>query len=211
MQRRCSWIIYRDMAQKRMFDRAITETDQFTDMPMSSKALYFLLGMDADDDGFVSAKRVMKLHGAQEDDLNILLAKNYAIKFASGVVVITHWHKNNYLDQRRIRKTEYTNEKKMLVLRDGNYQFAAPLSVRLASAKRPLSVRLASIEECRIEENRIEEFSVEKNAFFNKNTDPKNAESIHEEESPIESRFSASKVRENLEARGILPARLSGG
>ena len=42
------------MAQKRMFDKAIIDTDKFMDLPMSTKALYFLLGMEADDEGFVS-------------------------------------------------------------------------------------------------------------------------------------------------------------
>lgn len=122
-----------------MFDRAITGTEKFIDMPMSSKALYFLLGMEADDEGFVSARTIMRIHAATEDDLGILLAKGFCIRFKSGVVVITHWKKNNWLDSRRIRRTEYTEEKAQLTLRDGNYL---------------LSDGLASREESRIEENR---------------------------------------------------------
>ena len=45
-----------------MFDKAIIDTDSFMDLPSESKALYFLLGMEADDEGFVSPRRVMKLH-----------------------------------------------------------------------------------------------------------------------------------------------------
>jgi hypothetical protein len=126
------------MAQKRMFDRSIVDTDHFMDMPMSSKALYFLLGMDADDEGFVSARKVMKIHGGTEDDLNILLAKGYVIRFPSGVVVVTHWKKNNWLDTRRIRRTEYSKERSQLLTHNGNYV---------------LSNGLASVEESRIEEN----------------------------------------------------------
>ena len=37
-----------------MFDKAIIDTDKFMDLSMSSKSLYFLLGMEADDEGFVS-------------------------------------------------------------------------------------------------------------------------------------------------------------
>lgn len=137
------------MAQKRMFDRSITDTEKFTDMPLSSKGLYFLLGMEADDEGFVSTRKVMKVHGGTEDDLNILLAKGFCIRFPSGIAVITHWQKNNWLDSRRLRKTEYQEEKSLLYLVNGNYS---------------LSKGLARVEESRIEENRKEEVPSEGNA-----------------------------------------------
>lgn len=126
------------MAQKRMFDRSITDTEKFLDMPLSSKGLYFLLGMAADDEGFVSAKTVLRVHGGTDDDLNLLLAKGFCIRFKSGIVVITHWKKNNWLDSRRIRHTEYTEEKKQLLTHNGDYV---------------LSNGLARVEESRIEEN----------------------------------------------------------
>lgn len=138
------------MAQKRMFDNAIINTDKFMDMPLSSKALYFLLGMEADDYGFVSPKRVMKIHNATEDDLKILIAKQYVIYFKSGVVVITDWKKNNWLDKRRVKQTEFTEELKMLETFENKYI--------LKGAKHWLSKCLASIEENSIEESSIEEY-----------------------------------------------------
>jgi len=128
------------MAQKRMFDRAITETEKFADMPMSSKGLYFLLGMAADDEGFVSARQVLKLHGGTEDDLNILLVKGFCLRMPTGICVITHWKKNNWLDSRRLRPTEYQEEKALLLTRNGNYV---------------LSNGLARGEESRIEKNSL--------------------------------------------------------
>lgn len=104
------------MAQKRMFDRAIIDTDRFMDLSMSAKALYFLLGMEADDEGFVSYKKVMRIHGGNEDDVKILVVKNFLIAFESGVVVITDWNKNNWLDDRRTKPTEYKKERDLLVL-----------------------------------------------------------------------------------------------
>lgn len=137
-------------AQKRMFDRAIIETDNFLDLPDSGKALYFLLGVEADDEGFVSTKRVMRLYQIAEDNLKILMAKNFVIPFESGVVVITGWHKNNWLDSRRIKPTEYKDEKQKLLLTESKEYV---LSKRLASA---------SLEESSIEENSIEQNSIEK-------------------------------------------------
>ena len=104
------------MAMKRMFDRAIIDTDRFMDLPMTAKAIYFLLGMEADDEGFVSYKKVLRIHGGNEDDVKVLLTKNFLIGFPTGVVVITDWNTNNWLDNRRIKGTEYQNEKKMLSL-----------------------------------------------------------------------------------------------
>ena len=40
------------MAQKRMFDKRVVDTDKFMDLPNSTKALYFMAGMSADDKGF---------------------------------------------------------------------------------------------------------------------------------------------------------------
>ena len=133
------------MAQKRMFDKRIIESDKFIDMPMSAKALYFLLGMYADDRGFVSPRYVMRMHGSNDDDLKLLVMKQYLIYFESGVVVITDWNKNNWLDKRRIQETEFIDEYKSLKMIEERYC--------LANAKPML--RENRIEENRIEENRI--------------------------------------------------------
>jgi hypothetical protein len=137
------------MATKRMFDRSIIETDNFLDLPTSCKALYFLLGMEADDEGFVSPKRVMRLYGGSDDDIRILSAKKLVIPFQSGVVVITDWRKNNWLDSRRIKKTIYQEEASLLDIVDDSYVL---LSDGLANAK--------------LEEKSIEEKSIEENNSF---------------------------------------------
>ena len=99
------------MAQRRMFSRTITESDAFTEMPLSAQALYFHLGLNADDDGFVnSPKHVQRGIGAAEDDLAILVAKRFLIPFDSGVVVIRHWKTNNY-----IRHDRYNTRKPVVI------------------------------------------------------------------------------------------------
>ena len=104
------------MAQKRMFDKRVVESDRFTDLPNSSKALYFMAGMSADDKGFFQPRRLQKMCGFSDDDYKILLAKGFLITFPSGVMVITDWNKNNWLDSRRITETEYVDELNMLKL-----------------------------------------------------------------------------------------------
>lgn len=138
------------MAQKRMFDKGLLETDAFMDMPMPTKALYFLLGMEADDEGFVSPKRVMRLYGGNEDDLKVLMAKNFVIQFESGVIVITNWHENNYLDKNKVKETRYQAEKQLLSLSSNKYH-------RLNQSLPKVNQKLTQY---RIEENSIEENSI---------------------------------------------------
>lgn len=103
------------MAKKRMFSQQITESDAFLDMPLSAQALYFHLGMNADDDGFVnSPKRIQRVIGANDDDLKLLIAKRFIIAFESGVVVIKHWKMNNYIQKDRYTPTVYVEEKALL-------------------------------------------------------------------------------------------------
>ena len=62
------------MADKRMFSKAIIDSDVFLDMPLSAQALYFHFSMRADDEGFVgNPKRIQRLIGASDDDVKILL------------------------------------------------------------------------------------------------------------------------------------------
>lgn len=96
--------------KRRMFDQSIVESDIFLDMPLSSQSLYFHLCMNADDYGFVSPKRIMRMLGATTDDLQILIAKRYILTFESGVVVIKHWHNNNTVRKDRAQMTTYTLE-----------------------------------------------------------------------------------------------------
>ena len=111
------------MAQRRMFSLQIVDTDAFMDMPLSTQALYFHLGMRADDDGFVSnARRVQKLVGASDDDLKILVMKRFILPFDSGVMVIKHWKISNYIQKDRYRPTLSKEEKATLYLKpDGAY------------------------------------------------------------------------------------------
>lgn len=65
------------MENRRAFNSKVTETISFLQMPVSAQALYFHLGMRADDDGFVEAYPVMCLTRAAEDDLKILISKGF--------------------------------------------------------------------------------------------------------------------------------------
>lgn len=109
------------MAERRMFAKTIIDSDLFLDMPLSTQALYFHLSMRADDDGFVNnPRKIMRMIGTTEDDMKVLLAKNFLIPFESGIVVIKHWKIHNYIQNDRYKETIYTDEKAQLVVNDQN-------------------------------------------------------------------------------------------
>ena len=105
------------MAERRMFAKALIDSDAFLDMPLSTQALYFHLAMRADDEGFVNnPKKIQKMIGASDDDVRILIMKRYILTFESGIIVIKHWKIHNYIQNDRFKPTSYIEEKSMLVL-----------------------------------------------------------------------------------------------
>ena len=134
-----------------MFDLEIINQDSFLDLPMESKALYFLLGMEADDEGFINPKKVLRLYGGTEDSLKVLIAKNFIIPFSTGVIVITDWKRNNYLDKKRVKETIYQEEKSQLSYNEKTEKYECLTNVK------------QMLNQNRIEENRIEENSIEEN------------------------------------------------
>lgn len=103
------------MAERRMFAKSIIDSDLFLDMPQSTQNLYFHLSLRADDDGFVgNPKKIMRMINCSQDDIKILISKQFLIPFESGVVVIKHWKIHNYIRNDRYKPTIYTEEKKKL-------------------------------------------------------------------------------------------------
>ena len=99
------------MASRRMFSIDVTETDNFLGLPLTAQALYFHLGMQGDDDGFVSNPRsIMRITGFSEQDLTVLVESGYIITFRSGVIVISDWKVNNYLRGDRHKPTIFQDE-----------------------------------------------------------------------------------------------------
>ena len=105
------------MANKRMFSIGIIDSDQFLDMSMEARLLYYDLGMRADDDGFVnSPKKIMRITKVTDKSLDELEDKGFIFRFASGVLVIRHWNINNNMRKDTYHETSYTEEKAQLVL-----------------------------------------------------------------------------------------------
>ena len=107
------------MAERRMFAKTIIDSDAFLDMPITARLLYYDLGMRADDDGFVnSPKKIMRITGASQDDMSILIAKKYIIPFDNGIVVIKHWRIHNYIRKDTYTESTYTDQRNELMIDD---------------------------------------------------------------------------------------------
>ena len=105
------------MAERRMFAKTIIDSDAFLDMPTSARLLYYDLSMRADDDGFInSPKKIIRMTGAADDDLKVLIAKKFVIPFENGIVVIKHWLIHNYIRKDTYNETQYKEQKAMLTL-----------------------------------------------------------------------------------------------
>ncbi len=129
------------MAQRRMFSLKIIDTDAFLDMPISARELYFQFGMRADDDGFVgNPKRIMKMIGASDDDIKILVVKKFIIPFESGVCVISDWKIHNYIQSDRYQETHFKLEKGNLKEKEGRYELTGNVSKMDTQVRKELEI-----------------------------------------------------------------------
>lgn len=118
------------MGDRRMISKKITDTDKFLAMPLSTQALYFHLNTHGDDYGFVDkAKTIQRTIGASEDDLKLLIAKQYIIPFESGVVVIKDWFVHNIIRKDRLKETDYIDEReKLQITQKRSYEYTDNLT-----------------------------------------------------------------------------------
>lgn len=95
------------MAQRRMFSKTITSSSKFLKMPATSRLLYYDLGMNADDDGYVEWFTVIRMTGAAEQDLKVLQANEFVHIFDDLVLMIREWKENNYIRTDRYIPSKY--------------------------------------------------------------------------------------------------------
>ena len=141
-----------------MFAKTIIDSDAFIDMPVTARLLYYDLSMRADDDGFVnSPKKIMRMIGASQDDLSILIMRKFILPFENGVVVIKHWRIHNYIRKDTYNETPYLDEKAMLELDENKaYRFKKEYSVDDTLTQ----VRLGKVSIGNIKENNTKEKKV---------------------------------------------------
>ena len=109
------------MGNRRMISKKTISTNQFLSLPDKSKVLYFMLILNADDDGFISdVNGIMNHFHAKKHHLKDLIDSNFIISFPSGVVLITHWKEHNLIRRDRYRETDFVDEKSMIYTDEKN-------------------------------------------------------------------------------------------
>ena len=117
------------MAERRMMSKSIIKSDTFLDMPATTQNLYFHMLLDADDDGFINApKSIMRMIGAKEDDMKVLVAKQFVIPFESGVVVIKDWKIHNYIQNDRYKPSTLPERNLLNIQKDKTYTLKGDVS-----------------------------------------------------------------------------------
>jgi DnaD/phage-associated family protein len=143
------------MAEKRMFAKSIIDSDLFLDMPVTAQLLYFHLCMRADDDGFVNnPKRNMRDVRCGDDDLKVLIAKDYIIPFESGVLVIRHWRVHNWIRGDRFKESVCEERNLVKLNKNKVYELCLPSDT---PSDIPKCIPSDTLEENRIDKNREEE------------------------------------------------------
>jgi hypothetical protein len=153
-----------------MFNTQIVDSDAFLSMPLSSQALYFHLGMSADDDGFLNNPvQIARAINASQDDMNLLLLKKFILRFDTGVMVIKHWKINNYIRSDRYKPTLYQDELRQLeVKQDGGYRFVGAIENEKTPIKQEvLPNGYQTDTEIRLDKIRLDKISIDKGSNNN--------------------------------------------
>lgn len=76
------------MEEIRVVNKKTVRSDKFLDMPASARLLYYDLAVERNDDGIVeNPKSIMRMTGASDDDMAILVDKLFVIPFNTGLSV----------------------------------------------------------------------------------------------------------------------------
>lgn len=104
------------MAQRRMFHTDVVESDRFLDLSAGAQLLYFHLGMQADDDGFVNCpKQICRRLRRPPRDLKELVDGDFLYDF-DGIIVIKHFRVANSLKSDRRKALTYPEIAKQLTI-----------------------------------------------------------------------------------------------
>lgn len=144
------------MAERRMMSKSIIKSDTFLDMPATTQNLYFHILLDADDDGFINApKSIMRMIGAKEDDMKVLVAKQFVIPFESGVVVIKDWKIHNYIQNDRYKPSTLPERDLLNIQKDKTYTLKSDVSRMDTECIQTVSIGKDRLGKVRLGKDRI--------------------------------------------------------
>lgn len=145
-----------------MMSKSIIKSDTFLDMPATTQNLYFHMLLDADDDGFINApKSIMRMIGAKEDDMKVLVAKQFVIPFESGVVVIKDWKIHNYIQNDRYKPSTLPERDLLNIQKDKTYTLKSDVSRMDTECIQTVSIGKDRLGKDRLGKDRIGKDSID--------------------------------------------------
>ena len=145
----------------------MVESDAFLDLPTGAQLLYFHLGMQADDDGFVNGpKQIARKLRRPPRELKLLIDAGFLFDF-DGIVVLKHWRVANNWKNDRLQLPHYPEYARKLFLKPSKEYTLSRIKGQpnLYRLKKNLILEhgIQTDSQKRIEENRKEEKKKEKN------------------------------------------------
>ena len=96
------------MAETRMLSKKIFQSRKFLMMPFEAQALYTHLILSSDDDGVVEAFPIVRMIGAKEDSLGLLVVKKFILPLNDDMVYfITDFEEQNKIRADRVQPSRY--------------------------------------------------------------------------------------------------------
>ena len=96
------------MAERRMLSKKIFQSRQFLMMPFEAQALYTHLILSSDDDGVVEAFPIVRMIGANEDSLGLLVIKKFILPLNDDMVYfVTDFEEQNKIRADRVQPSRY--------------------------------------------------------------------------------------------------------
>lgn len=98
------------MTERRMLSKKIFQSRKFLMMPFEAQALYTHLILSSDDDGVVEAFPIVRMIGAKEDSLGLLVVKKFILPLNDDMVYfITDFEEQNKIRADRVQPSRYRN------------------------------------------------------------------------------------------------------
>ena len=96
------------MAERRMLSKKIFQSRKFLMMSFEAQALYTHLILSSDDDGIVEAFPIVRMIGAKEDSLGLLVVKKFILPLNEDMVYfITDFEEQNKIRADRVQPSRY--------------------------------------------------------------------------------------------------------
>ena len=150
------------MKTRRMVSKLIYDSERFLKMSVSARDLYTYLILHADDDGVVEAGTVLRLTKGADDDLNLLIYKNF-------ITMLDHENKVVYVNDWLLHNTIRADRKTNSVYKDLLLKILPDVKM---VEKKPRTDRIPKLEQHNVDSPELENEIIIKNQeenILNKN------------------------------------------